>query len=90
MLFRIGEQIDKNIDQNPKQERIPAMFATKNQKLRRNFSSEPQSIIEFYCDDDFTNHSQWGFLTNQDEESYFEEKLEENLFFSMTFIDSLS
>ena len=76
----------QNVDQR---DRIPAVFKIEPKK-HFPVGSEPQSIIEFYCDDEIAIQSQWGFLNNQqDKIDPDDEKLEEMLFFSMSCNESL-
>ena len=55
--------------------------------------SEPQSIVEFYCDDDISIQSQWGFMASASEEpdSFFTtnkpQLYQEDLFLSMSFLN---
>ena len=59
-------------------------------------SSEPQSIVEFYCDDDINHQTQWGFLDNDQEKYFLDDKEEksgdfkysDNIFLSMSGCES--
>ena len=61
------------------------------------FSGEPQSIVEFYCDDDIKHQTQWGFMDNDQEKYYLEDKetksgdfnYSDNVFLSMSGCESL-
>ena len=53
--------------------------------------SGPASIVEFYCDDDLTIPSQWGFLSRE-EQDHFQDPDKtlfdtEDMFLSMSFIN---
>ncbi len=53
--------------------------------------SGPASIVEFYCDDDLTTPSQWGFLSRE-EQDHFQDPDKtlfdtEDMFLSMSFIN---
>ena len=54
-------------------------------------SSGPASIVEFYCDDDLTIPSQWGFLTQEEQGAFLDPDKTlfdpEDMFLSMSFIN---
>jgi len=61
-----------------------------------NLNCEPQSIVEFYCDDDINHQTQWGFLDNDQEKYFLDDKEEksgdfkysDNIFLSMSGCES--
>ena len=61
-----------------------------------NLNCEPQSIVEFYCDDDINHQTQWGFLDNDQEKHFLDDKEEksgdfkysDNIFLSMSGCES--
>ena len=66
---------------------VPKMLTT--EKLP-DCDSQPPSVVEFYCDDDLENQALCGFYTNQNF-SFDEEKTFENdLFLSLSCLESLS
>ena len=61
-----------------------------------NLNCEPQSIVEFYCDDDINHQTRWGFLDNDQEKYFLDDKEEksgdfkysDNIFLSMSGCES--
>ena len=53
--------------------------------------SGPASIVEFYCDDDLTIPSQWGFLSSEEQGHFLDPDKTlfdtEDMFLSMSFIN---
>ena len=53
--------------------------------------SGPTSIVEFYCDDDLTIPSQWGFLSREEQEQLHDPDKTlfdtEDMFLSMSFLN---
>ena len=82
----LNNKIEISLDEDT---RVPKMLKTK--KLP-DCESEPPSIVEFYCDDDLENHCEnlCGFYTKEDFSFDEERTFENDLFFSLSCLESLS